>query len=339
MRHKIDKDSVLNSFMGRPDIFADLFNAWVYDGEQVIEADKLEAADRLFNMTIGEGSNQVKLIRQRDVFKAYRLGGTTYVLLGIENQTAVHYAMPLRNMIYDGLAMLARMRQKAQMHLVAKDLKSPGEFLSRFAKDDRLELVITLVLYVGTEVWDGPRTLHEMIDFPDERLKQFVPNHFINLVVPASMDEKGLGKLGTELHEVFGCIRYAKDKERLEDFVLKNPRFKAMSYDAALAIQACTHADLNITFKEEKIDMCQAIIDMKKEAYDSGWTEGHDSGWTEGHDSGWTEGHKEGIENNVVTTVLRMHEEKCSHEFISKITGKSLNSIDKIIQEFHDSSH
>ena len=77
--------------------------------------------------------------------------------------------------------------------------------------------------------------------------------------------------------------------------------------------------------------MCQAIIDMKKEAYDSGWTEGHDSGWTEGH--------KEGIENNVVTTVLRMHEEKCSREFISKITGKSLNNIDKIIQEFHDSSH
>ncbi|MBQ9242040.1 MAG: hypothetical protein IJ165_02225, partial [Proteobacteria bacterium] len=92
---------------------------------------------------------------------------------------------------------------------------------------------------------------------------------------------------------------------------------------------------LNITFKEEKIDMCQAIIDMKKEAYDSGWTEGHDSGWTEGHDSGWTEG----IENNVVTTVLRMHEEKCSREFISKITGKSLNNIDEIIQEFHDSSH
>ena len=326
MKPKVDMDSVLNDFMGRPDIFADLFNARLYNGEQVIQADKLEAADRLFNTAIGDAGNQVKLVRQRDVLKAYRFGDTTYVLLGIENQTAVHYAMPLRNMIYDALAMIARMRQKAQAHLDARDLKTSGEFLSRFSKDDRLDLVITLVLYVGTDSWDGPRSLHEMIDFPDERLKQFVPNHFINLVIPASMEDGDLDLLGTELYEVFGCIRYAKDKEKLEDFILKRPRFKEMSYDAALAIQACTHTDLNITAKEEKIDMCQAIIDMKKEAYDSGWTEGHNSGWTEGKES------------TVVMTVLRMHEENCSPEFISKITGVSIKKIDKIIQTFHEVS-
>lgn len=28
---------------------------------------------------------------------------TTYLLLGIENQTDIHYAMPVRNMIYDSL--------------------------------------------------------------------------------------------------------------------------------------------------------------------------------------------------------------------------------------------
>ena len=104
--------------------------------------------------------------------------------------------------------------------------------------------------------------------------------------------------------------------------------------------------------------MCQAIIDMKKEAYDSGWTEGHNSGWTEGHNSGWTEGHDsgwteghnsgwteghdsgwtEGKENTVVMTVLRMHEENCSPEFISKITGVSIKKIDKIIQTFHEVS-
>ena len=334
MKPKVDTDSVLNDFMGRPDIFADLFNAWLYDGEHVIQADKLEAADRLFNAAIGDVGNQVKLVRQRDVFKAYRFGETTYVLLGIENQTAVHYAMPLRNMVYDALAMLARMRQKAKAHLASKDLKTPGEFLSRFSKDDRLDLVVTLVLYVGAEPWDGPMTLHEMIDFPDDRLKRFVPNHFINLVVPARMSEEGLDMLGTELHEVFGCIRYAEDKEKLEAYIANNPRFKEMSYDAALAIQACTHADLNITCKAEKIDMCQAIIDMKKEAYDNGWTEGHNSGWTEGHNSGWTEGG----ENKTVTIVRRMYEENCSPKLISRITGKSLKEIDEIVNASREPS-
>ena len=30
-------------------------------------------------------------------------GEATYKLLGIENQTEVHYAMPVRNMLYDAM--------------------------------------------------------------------------------------------------------------------------------------------------------------------------------------------------------------------------------------------
>ena len=53
-----------------------------------------------------------KLIRFRYIFKVYSDDDTTYVMLGSENQPAIHYAMPLRNMIYDALSLLARMRLK-----------------------------------------------------------------------------------------------------------------------------------------------------------------------------------------------------------------------------------
>ncbi|MBQ9243761.1 MAG: hypothetical protein IJ165_11175 [Proteobacteria bacterium] len=106
----LDKDNALNTFLAMPEIFADLFNAVVFEGKQVILPENLEPADRLLSEVVGKGRNQAKITRYRDVFKAYRDENAAYILLGIESQTAIHYAMPLRNMIYDALSMLARLR-------------------------------------------------------------------------------------------------------------------------------------------------------------------------------------------------------------------------------------
>ncbi|MBR4984774.1 MAG: hypothetical protein IKY83_03410, partial [Proteobacteria bacterium] len=142
-RQPRNKDNAMNTFMAKPEIFADLFNAYIYGGKQVIKPECLEPADRLLSEVIGNAKSQTKLTRYRDVFKAYRDKHTTYILLGIENQMAIHYAMPLRNMIYDALSLLARLHQKSAKHLALKDLKRPDEFLSRFSKTDHIDPVIT----------------------------------------------------------------------------------------------------------------------------------------------------------------------------------------------------
>lgn len=90
-----------------------------------------------------------KLIRFRYIFKVYSDDDTTYVMLGSENQPAIHYAMPLRNMIYDALSLLARVRMKQAEHLQNNDLQDAGEFLSRFSRTDRIDPVVTLVIYDG----------------------------------------------------------------------------------------------------------------------------------------------------------------------------------------------
>jgi len=44
--------------------------------------------------------------KYRDVLKSMvvmRDARASYILLGIENQTDIHYAMPVRNIIYDAL--------------------------------------------------------------------------------------------------------------------------------------------------------------------------------------------------------------------------------------------
>lgn len=46
---------------------------------------------------------------------------TTYLLLGIENQTDIHYAMPVRNMIYDSLQYGKQVMEIAAEHRKKKD--------------------------------------------------------------------------------------------------------------------------------------------------------------------------------------------------------------------------
>ena len=44
-----------------------------------------------------------------------------------------------------------------------KNLKS-GEYAYRFRKKDRLVPIVTLVLYGGSQKWDGPKSLQDMFD-------------------------------------------------------------------------------------------------------------------------------------------------------------------------------
>ena len=318
MKKQTSADYSLSQFMGKPEIFADLFNAYLYDGKSVIDPQKLTSADRLLNEQIGNAKGQTELTRIRDVYKAYQDDDMTYIMLGIENQMDVHYAMPLRNMIYDALSMLASKRQKSAEHIAMKDLKDPAEYLSRFAKTDRLPAVITLVVYTGLKPWDGPMRLHHMIDVPDENLKRFIPDYFINLLVPATMADEMLAKYSTELCEVFGCIRFAHDKEVLYAFIMSHPRFKSLSYEAVRTINACTNLTIDIPPQKENINMCQAIIDMKKDAFDEGYNTGYDS--------------------SVRKTVLRMQKmQRFTLLDIAEVTAMPTEKVEAILKEAEQS--
>ena len=87
----------------------------------------------------------------RDILKSASIKthqSVVYILLGIENQTNVHYAMPVRNMIYDALQYGRQVTEIASAHKHAHTAKiSRAEYLSGFYKTDKLIPVITLVLY------------------------------------------------------------------------------------------------------------------------------------------------------------------------------------------------
>ena len=67
------------------------------------------------------------------------------------------------------------MKTREKFHREQKDLTG-DEFVSGFARNDKLQPFITLVLYYGTKEWDAPKCLKDMLDlseFPQEWLRWY----------------------------------------------------------------------------------------------------------------------------------------------------------------------
>lgn len=64
--------------------------------------------------------------------------------------------------------------------------------------------------------------------------------------------------------QVIEYIKYSKDKEKLSRILKDNSRM-LIDREAALVIKTITNTAIEISEKEEKIDMCKAIDDMLSE--------------------------------------------------------------------------
>mgnify|MGYP004490225365 FL=1 len=168
-------DAITKAYIRKNEVFADAFNYFMYDGVQVIQPERLKELDSteiaiLLNEKETTDKKAVKAEAQqkyRDILKSAAImedGHTAYILLGIENQTDVNYAMPVRNMLYDALQYTKQVSEIADVHRRKKENSSHksvshAEFISGFYKSDRLIPVITLVIYFNAGEWDGPRSL------------------------------------------------------------------------------------------------------------------------------------------------------------------------------------
>lgn len=146
--------------------------------------------------------------------------------------------------------------------------KSPssGEFLSGFWKEDRLIPSITVTIYFGSDDWDGPLSLLEMMEIEEPEVVRCMDNYHVRLIAPAQMTEEEIGKFQSSLREVLLFIKYSKDKKNLEGVLKRNEkRFRELERRAADVIQVITHTDLKYEEKEGSVDVCQAIQEMREE--------------------------------------------------------------------------
>ena len=100
-------DELMKNLFKHKEIFADLFNATIFNGQQLIKPEKLTEINTE-NIHI-EDSIQDKDNINSNITKRYRdlcmrqNDSILQIILGCEDQSEVDYSMPIRTMLYDSL--------------------------------------------------------------------------------------------------------------------------------------------------------------------------------------------------------------------------------------------
>lgn len=200
-------DIIVKNYWRNKEQFADFFNAVLFDGKQVIKPKELEDLDteessvlehKEYAESIGASRDTVKIRKKSTVY------GVEFVILGMEGQEHIHYAMPMRVMGYDYAAYQKQYVDNAAKYKTAKSL-TEEEYLSKMKKDDRLVPVITVVVYYGEKPWDGAVSLHGMLHISEE-MKPFVNDYRMHLVEARKNDLKLHNINNRDLFNLLGIL-------------------------------------------------------------------------------------------------------------------------------------
>jgi len=279
-------DTITKEYMENPVVFADAFNQFLYHGDQKIDPARLTELDITgIVVPYGAGGAGVPEQKYRDVLKllyAMTDGKAAYCVMGIENQAELHYALPVKNGVYDFLQLSHQVSEAARSHRQAMKEKKEdagqevqtqeegkpedGEFLSGFWKSDRLVPVITLVIYFDSESWAAPLSLKEMYSEADSVLLAHAPDYHVNLIAPGEMQDGEIDEFRSNLREVMLYIKYSKDKAKLDEIIERDSKFQSVERQAAEVINVVTGSRLKYPEGKGVVNMCLAIKQMREES-------------------------------------------------------------------------
>ena len=282
------KDSKAKEYLSDNTRFSEICNYVLFDGEKVIKPEDLKECDTTEVLSVfGIDKKQIVKQKWRDLLKSVSVkhtGQMYVILIGAEAQTDIHYAMPVKTMIYDALNYGEQVNEAKKCHWKNKDYRSSDEFLSGFTLDDKLTPVITITLYLGTTQWDGPRSLAEMMPQMDERILPFINDYRINLLNPLEITD--FSKFETGLRPLFELLKNASDEEKLNELITKDDTFTRVDVETVAAINLFVGTDIKYDEKEEVVNMCKAWDDHKKLGIQEGMKQGIQQGMKQGMQQG-----------------------------------------------------
>lgn len=272
-------DIATKQYMSHRDVIADVFNFYIYDGRQVIKPEKLQKIDTA-EVALPYGNDaEIAVQKLRDNIMLWTMAmddKAAYAVLGIENQDKIHYAMAVKNMLYDALQYAKQVEEAKRSYrngLNKKRIKlNSEEFLSGLKKADRLMPVITLVVYFGDKDWDGAKSIHEMLSVDDDELLSYVPNYKINLIEPAKISDEDYDKFKTDVGSVLQFIKHQSDEDG--SWIKGKTRFKHVEKEAVELINLIIGSKITGEEKEEVVDMCRAWENSINNAMREGMREG-----------------------------------------------------------------
>lgn len=272
-------DTLEQTYWSDPNRFADIMNVGMFHGKRILKAEMLSDEKELAKTTLKKSRNISTVRKFRDVAKRADFG-SHFVLIGIENQSEIHYAIPIRIMGYDFLGYDEQLRQIRKEHKEKNDLQG-AEYLSGFAKTDRLSPIFTLCVYWGEQPWDGPNSLYELLDWekiPPE-VRAMIADYPIHILDVRRFSESE--QLQTDVRILFGFLQRQNDSEALSRYVEENKNdFSDIAEETYDLISVLANfedlksiKELNKN-KDGDFNMCKAVEQWRSECMSAGLEQG-----------------------------------------------------------------
>lgn len=264
---EIKPDVILKNYWNNNEQFADLFNAVLFEGKQIIKPEELEGVDSEASTVLEHREHAESIKANRDNIKIQKklsASGVQFVLLGVESQELIHYAMPMRVMGYDYASYKKQYDSNAKKYKNEEGL-SEDEYLSKMKKTDKFIPVITVVIYYGEKPWDGAKTLHEMLNIPKEMTKYV--NDYKMLLVEARKNDLKLHNINNQ--DLFRLLQIILDrtisKKEAKENVIQYSKAHKTDKSVIMTVAGATNTRINYNILEGDGNMCTLFEEIAAE--------------------------------------------------------------------------
>lgn len=216
------------------DVFADIVNVLLFNGERIVDENGLENTKDKSQFKVSNSIHE----EERDVSKVYKGNNVRIALLGLEHQTDSDRDEPLRVIAYDGVSYKAQLLSGSERYPV-----------------------VTMVLYFGTKRWTTPKSIYEALRI-DECWKPYVNDYRINLFEIAYLTPEQVNMFTSDFKIV---ADYFVQKRINKDYIPTEQTIKHV--DAVLKLMSVMTGDdrfeyaQNACRKGGEENMSEALLD------------------------------------------------------------------------------
>lgn len=278
--------------------YADLWNGGAFGGRQLIREEELEEAGTVATCS-GPGTGVESI---PDAVMKQMLGRQTLAVWILQDQTVMDYSMPARVMLDEAMryhSQVQEIRRKNRGTHGRRDTSKdnspdPGEYLYGFRAEDRLVPAVTLVVYWGKKPWDGPVTLHGMMDFQtasgqqdvrymelEGKLRELVPDYPIHILDLSAVGDYSSFK--TELRLLFELYACRDSREKLKAYLESHEECSHADTETCRLLGTMMDIEQLEMIQEKEngeggADMCKALMEWSLEERAEGKAEGKAEG-------------------------------------------------------------
>lgn len=247
------KDIVEKNLEDFNDVFADIVNVLVFQGERTIKPRELKPLT-LRSQYKADDSKLHEV--ERDNAKYWSKGRVKIAIFGLENQTSPDPDMPFRVIAYDGAAYRSQLLDK----------KSKARYPA-----------LSIVLYFGQSHWCHPKTIREMIQIP-KGLDEYVNDYKVHIFEIAHLTEQQVKLFKSDFQIV---ADYFVQTQKNKTYVPSKKTIKHV--DAILKFMSVMTEDQRfLNIRKEALEggdknMCEVLDRIENQGIDKGIKIGEDN--------------------------------------------------------------